>query len=51
MARRGLRRRRRRDRAVEVAEGAADVVDLFSLVWTVVKLPFKVVTAVLDVLD
>ncbi|MEZ0166511.1 hypothetical protein AB2L27_17260 [Kineococcus sp. LSe6-4] len=45
------RRRRRRDRAGEVAQGSADVVDLFSLVWTVVKLPFTVVKAVLDALD
>jgi hypothetical protein len=34
--------------AGEVVEGASDAVDLLSLGWAVVKLPFKVVGAVFD---
>lgn len=51
MVRRRLRRRphRRRDKALEVAEGAGDLLDLGPLVWAVVKIPFKVVKAVFDV--
>ena len=53
MVRRRLRRRshRRRDKALEVAEGAGDLLDLGSLVWAVVKIPFKVLKAVFDVLN
>lgn len=49
LRRRPRRPHRRRDKALEVAEAAGDLLDLGSLVWAVVKIPFKVVKAVVDV--
>ncbi|WP_432514201.1 hypothetical protein [Kineococcus sp. SYSU DK001] len=41
---------RRRRRARQVAEGAAEVTDALGIVWTVVTFPFRVLRAVLDAL-